>query len=209
MSDFQEYNLIKGSGNDLFHYPAKQQGYPDSFNGVTTDRMEGREWMICRGEVYRATKSKLLLIHRQELELYTEGSLLYSSGLNTTGDIPKARGEIKKILDGLHLESARTMHWILVISELATNVIMHADKGKIKLYDSGDCFTCCVEDEGPGFNLNDLKDKTLAAGYSTKASLGMGFTIILKLADQVMLCNTEEGSAIIVKFYKSKGVAVY
>lgn len=209
MSDFQEFNLIKGSGNDPFHYPAKQPGYPDILNGITDGRTEDREWMICRDEVYRATKSKLLLIHRQELELYRDGALLYSSGLNTTGDIPKARGEIKEILECLHLDTARTMHPILVISELATNVIMHADKGKIKLYDSGDSFTCCVEDEGPGFNLYDLKDKTLAAGYSTKASLGMGFTIILKLADQVMLCNTEAGSAIIVKFYKSKGVAVY
>ena len=57
-----------------------------------------------------------------------------------------------------------------------------------------------IEDTGSGFPLKTLPYTTLMAGYSTKKSLGQGFTLMMKLATQVLLKTSSSGSTIVLIF---------
>jgi phosphoglycerate-specific signal transduction histidine kinase len=63
-----------------------------------------------------------------------------------------------------------------------------------------------VEDIGPGFPLKLLPNTTLMAGYSTKKSLGQGFTLMMKMIEQVLLSTVPyEGSTLILIFTREEG----
>jgi anti-sigma regulatory factor (Ser/Thr protein kinase) len=53
-----------------------------------------------------------------------------------------------------------------------------------------------IEDHGPGIRPENLPATILQPGFSTAVSLGMGYTIMLKLADQVWLATSPAGTAV-------------
>jgi len=54
-----------------------------------------------------------------------------------------------------------------------------------------------VTDRGPGIDFRTLPKATLTPGFSTAASLGMGFTIMLHLCERVLL-STQPGHTSVV-----------
>jgi anti-sigma regulatory factor (Ser/Thr protein kinase) len=100
------------------------------------------------------------------------------------------------------------MSWILVLSEAITNTIKHAELGKMTLVESveEEEIRFVIEDNGPGFPLKDLPKNTLLAGCSTKKSMGQGFTLMMKIAKQVILYTSPRGSTIILTFDSTKEV---
>lgn len=160
------------------------------------------EFRYFREEIYAATEKKMLLVTEQEIKEHSVGRLLFFKKLRTTQDIPKTREMLSKVLEMKNVEDGCYMNMLLAVSELTTNVIKHAERGSIMVVETDEEYICLIQDKGPGFELKDLKDKTLAAGYSTKDSLGFGFSILLKLTDQLLLANTDHGSIIAAKFRK-------
>jgi anti-sigma regulatory factor (Ser/Thr protein kinase) len=54
-----------------------------------------------------------------------------------------------------------------------------------------------ISDKGPGIDFSILPKATLLSGFSTKQSLGMGFSFMLEFCDRVLL-STQPGNTIIV-----------
>ncbi|ERN54642.1 ATP-binding protein [Alkalihalophilus marmarensis] len=94
------------------------------------------------------------------------------------------------------------MNWLLVISEGITNIIKHAEEGRVTLYRciEREELYAVIEDKGPGFPLDRLPNMTLFAGYSSKESLGQGFTLMTKMTKRVLLYTSPIGSTIILTF---------
>jgi anti-sigma regulatory factor (Ser/Thr protein kinase) len=167
------------------------------------------EFRYFREEIYAATEKKMLLVTEQEIKEHSVGRLLFFKKLRTTQDIPKTREMLSKVLETKNVEDGCYMNMLLAVSELTTNVIKHAERGSIMVVETDEEYICLIQDKGPGFELKDLKDKTLAAGYSTKDSLGFGFSILLKLTDQLLLANTDHGSIIAAKFRKDASDRIF
>ena len=53
-----------------------------------------------------------------------------------------------------------------------------------------------ISDRGPGIRPEDLPASILLPGFSTKISLGMGYTLMLKLVDRVRLSTGPEGTIV-------------
>jgi sensor histidine kinase regulating citrate/malate metabolism len=51
-----------------------------------------------------------------------------------------------------------------------------------------------VSDRGPGIRTEQLPATLFESGFSTKVSLGMGFTLMLQLADTIWLATGPEGT---------------
>jgi PAS domain S-box-containing protein len=73
------------------------------------------------------------------------------------------------------------------LGEALTNALKHAGGGTCRVFATDDCLQVAVADEGPGIDFRTLPRATLVSGFSTAASLGMGFTIMLQLCDRVLL----------------------
>jgi anti-sigma regulatory factor (Ser/Thr protein kinase) len=75
------------------------------------------------------------------------------------------------------------------VCEALTNALKHARGGTYQVFAKDGCVQVAIADEGPGIDFRTLPRATLVPGFSTAASLGMGFTIMLQLCDRVLLCT--------------------
>lgn len=79
-----------------------------------------------------------------------------------------------------------------------TNAIKHAGAGKLCAAAYPGCLWAAVSDKGPGIAALTIPKATLRPGFSTKASLGMGYTIILDGSDKVALSTGPDGTTVVL-----------
>jgi anti-sigma regulatory factor (Ser/Thr protein kinase) len=165
---------------------------------------ELKEWQIYRDVMYAVTQKKFLLISKNEIPKYIDGPIICEGIIKERSDIPKCRKLAHQALQKLGFETTNVMSWLLMITEAITNVLKHAEEGKMLLVDCDGVIRVVIEDKGPGFSLKDLPNTTLMAGYSTKKSLGQGFTLMLKMTEQILLYTSSKGSTIILTLNKKE-----
>ena len=87
------------------------------------------------------------------------------------------------------------------VSELATNVYVHATKGAVSIAvlggTGGSGIEITVEDQGPG--IKDL-EQAMVEGYSTAGSLGVGLPGARRLADEFSIhSKADKGTMVVVR----------
>ncbi|OLN22716.1 hypothetical protein BTO30_08235 [Domibacillus antri] len=171
-------------------------------NKVKTDQQMDMKWVIYRDVIYAATQEKFLLISEEEAKACRQGNVFCEGTIKSRADIPACRNLAKESLEAEKIGSTNIMTWILVLSEAITNTIKHAEEGKMTLIkdEKNHEIRFIIEDNGPGFSLEDLPRTTLLAGFSTKKSLGQGFTLMMKMSKRVLLYTSSKGSTIILTF---------
>jgi anti-sigma regulatory factor (Ser/Thr protein kinase) len=163
------------------------------------------EWVIYRDVIYAATQGQFLLISEEDVNKYRRGNVFCEGTIKERADIPICRNLAKDSLEKLAIQKTKIMSWLLVLSEAITNTIKHAEEGKMTLIENEDEIRFVIQDKGPGFSLKELPNTTLLAGYSTKKSMGQGFTLMMKMAKQVLLSTSPQGSTIILIFNITDG----
>lgn len=151
------------------------------------------------GEVVKAvTGGRLRMLGREEMDRLLDG-LAWQPGLRLQdpASVNASRGLALEfgVENGLAQERAEEL--ALCVAEAGANVIKHAGSGWLDLSGDQDFLYVLVTDGGPGFRFEDLTLCTLVKGFSTKASMGMGFALMLELCDAVYL-QTSPGHTRIV-----------
>lgn len=160
-----------------------------------------QKWKIYRDVIYACTNKQFLLVSRKEVDSYKTGELICEGKIQDRYDIPKCRDMVQRSLEQLNICKHSITNWLLAVSEAITNTIKHASDGKLEVYkNTDDSISVIVEDNGPGFDLDDLPNTTLLAGYSTKQSLGQGFILMRKMTERLLLYTSPKGSSIILIF---------
>ncbi|MET3683606.1 anti-sigma regulatory factor (Ser/Thr protein kinase) [Alkalibacillus flavidus] len=157
-----------------------------------------REWEIYREAMYASSQHKFLLINRNELKDISTGEFLTSHYIYEHHDITLCRQKVAKSLEAFQLSDQEKQGWLLVVSEIATNVLKHAKSGHMMVVKDDDEIKVVIEDDGDGFNLKNLPNLILLSGFSTHRSLGQGFTLVMKIVDRFYLYTTPYGSSIIL-----------
>ena len=100
-------------------------------------------------------------------------------------DIGTARQATKSMARALGFDSPTTEEVVIVVSELATNLLKHASQGRLTLLPlrEGDRAGIQIEsvDRGPG--IADL-ERAMTDGFSTGGSLGCGLGAVNRLMDR-------------------------
>lgn len=171
-----------------------------------TNQTDDEKWEIYRDVMLAATQGRFLLINEYELSEYKKGNVFCEGTIKSRADIPECRNRAKESLESQELGKSQIMSWLLVLSEAITNTIKHAEEGKMILINDHEKneIRFVIEDKGAGFNLKELPKMTLLAGYSTKKSMGQGFTLMMKMSKQVLLFTSPKGSTIILSFDATK-----
>lgn len=199
-SMLKAYEIFK---DDLFLMtdPLKVKSNPEP----KTNQDKGK-WEVYRDVIMAASQGKFLLISENEVQKYKEGNILCEGTIKERSDIPVCRNLAKETLESKNYGQSNLMSWLLVLSEAITNTIKHAEEGKMTVIDDepSNEIRFVIEDKGPGFPLDELPKKTLLAGYSTKKSMGQGFTLMMKMTKQISLFSSSTGSIIILSFERTK-----
>ena len=151
--------------------------------------------------IFSVTQGKFnLLNHDQVLTLCLEGELLNKTAVIKPEDVNEARELATRILKEQPLQSKDTYHVILCISEAVTNALKHANVGSLEIRKIKGSLRACISDCGPGMDLSKLPNLVFLQGFSTKISMGYGFTIMYKYAEKIYLASSNEGTFLALDF---------
>lgn len=146
-------------------------------------------------EAIRAlTHDKLHLVDREEIP--GEGEPLIDVSLDGPDAYRALRSQVREaaLASGMSPQAADDL--VLAMGEAAANAIKHAVEGRCSLYRGADRLLVRVSDHGAGIRPEQLPVSLLLPGYSTKVSLGMGYTVMLSLADRIWLATGPEGTVV-------------
>jgi anti-sigma regulatory factor (Ser/Thr protein kinase)/GAF domain-containing protein len=151
-----------------------------------------------RDIVYAVTNGKLILCEREEIEEHwtaTVGEYV----VNDAFDIRTVRDAAHALGLAAGMTEERVEDLGLCVSEAVTNALKHAGGGRAQLDHRGGTIHVRVEDAGEGIDPVHLPRATLMRGYSTRASLGLGFTLMHELADRIYLHTGPNGTIVILE----------
>lgn len=163
-------------------------------------RIHRQQMEAYREAILAVTSGRLHLTTPEEMaRLSTDGTLLTGGQVNQASDIVQARAQVAALLTGA-FPPARKYGILLSLSEALTNVVKHADGGKWAIRQTDKALRVVIEDTGPGIRLTELPKATLMQHYSTKKSLGSGFTLMLYYSDRIYLATGKDGTSLVLEF---------
>lgn len=143
------------------------------------------------------TGGKLVLITEDELDSAVGEVMMRPHALTDAHALSDARRTIFDCLVGIPLDDRDAV--MLAVSEALTNAIKHGRRGEYAIHRSGNCLQFVVRDFGPGIDFRQLPKATLVQGFSTTSTMGMGFTIMLEVADRVLLTTDAHGTVVVLE----------
>lgn len=140
-----------------------------------------------------------LCLTKNELEKYL-GHYVNSMQINHAADVPMSRSFLNEHIPRLEEEPKIKMKILLAVSEATTNLIKHATSGEVTIYLKDEILQVLISDKGSGIPLHELPKTILISGYSSKRSLGKGFSIMSRSANKVYVHTSAEGTNILLEF---------
>lgn len=179
------------------------------FNKKAIDKrettVEDKEWEIYRDVLHAASNRKFLLVKEEDLLPYKNEGMIFNETFAEKADIPIVRNRAKEKLIEEDIPSNKIASCTLLISEAITNVLKHAKDGRLLISKGENSLSILIEDNGSGIPLKILPYTALLAGYSTKRSLGQGFTLMLKLTTRVLIKTSSSGTTVVLIFDDNEG----
>jgi anti-sigma regulatory factor (Ser/Thr protein kinase) len=167
---------------------------------------ETRREEFCRDILLAVSHGKLRLCSVEPMCLPSHPPIL-EAPVEQPSDVTGLRHTVADLARSLGMEDERIEDLAVCLGESTTNAIVHGGGGRAAVYADDETLWIHVVDNGPGIDQNELPRATLLKGYSTITSLGMGFSIMLELADSVCLSTCAEGTQILIEMKIATPVA--
>jgi GAF domain-containing protein/anti-sigma regulatory factor (Ser/Thr protein kinase) len=151
-----------------------------------------------RDVLFCMTNGKIVLCDRDEIAQSWEAEV-ERTVIAGAADIKVCRDRVQECACAAGMNGERVHDLCLCTSEAATNALKHAGGGWLSVVTSGDVIRVRVSDQGRGIDALQLPHATLMRGYSTRASMGLGFTLIHEMSDRLCLASDPRGTTVIVE----------
>lgn len=155
---------------------------------------EAEKQRFLREVIRCVTRGRLELV--DAVDLGPAGVPLFETSFDTPDGYSALREQLGALGRDAGMEPDAVDDLVLAAGEAATNAIKHGGGGHAAVYRTDDRLVVRVTDRGPGIRPEDLPASVLLPGHSTKASLGMGFTLMLELVDRIRLATGPEGTVL-------------
>lgn len=151
-----------------------------------------------RGTIFSVTDGKLNLVSYEEItNLITSDAKFIN--LVDSKDLSRLRSEIASICDIAGLIPEHKHELITAAGEAAANAVKHGKGGIAKVGLKQERVQVFIQDKGTGMDAIILPKATLMSRFSTKPSMGMGFSIMLALVDTIYLATESKGTWILLE----------
>lgn len=160
--------------------------------------LEAHKLEFYRRTIQAATDGKLIICDRNKIERIA-GSAIETWNLKTSEDVGKIRSRVAEIANNSGMEPSRISDFIVCVGEATTNALKHAGGGTASLHKMAGGLMFVVTDHGVGMSALALPDIALKRGYTTAVSLGMGYKVMITVADEVYLATGPSGTTVAVE----------
>ena len=154
------------------------------------------------------TGGKLILLTDEQLADELGTPLGQEAVFGAPAQLATARRTIVRAADTRFPGRIRHTDLLSTVGEALDNALKHARGGSYQVFARGDHLQVAITDEGPGIDFRTLPRATLVPGFSTSASLGMGFTIMLQLCERVLLCTRPGHTVVVLEFAAAREPAI-
>jgi anti-sigma regulatory factor (Ser/Thr protein kinase) len=143
------------------------------------------------------TGGKLILLTDEQLADELGTPVGHQLVFGAPSELGSARRRIVRAAETCFPGRIQHTDLLSTVGEALDNALKHAGGGAYQAFAREDCLQIAISDDGPGIDFRTLPRATLVPGFSTAASLGMGFTIMLQLCERVLL-STRPGHTVVV-----------
>lgn len=160
---------------------------------------EAEKKRFCRDVIRAVTNDKLHLVDVEEIP--ATGDLVMEAPCTEPIDCRTVRRQLQQIAVEVGLAGEAADDLVLAVGEGTTNAVKHGAAGHCAVYRTEDRLIARVSDRGQGIRSADLPASLLLPGFSTQISLGLGYTLMLKLVDRIWLATGPEGTVVQLEKY--------
>ncbi|HMK91712.1 MAG TPA: ATP-binding protein, partial [Thermoleophilia bacterium] len=146
------------------------------------------------------TGGKLILLTDEELGHELGAPITDLRSFSTPGELAAARRTLVGAAEEGFPGRIRHTDLLSTVGEALDNAMKHAGGGSYRAFARDGSLQVMIADEGPGIDFRTLPRATLVPGFSTAASLGMGFTIMLQLCERVLLVTRPGRTVVTLEF---------
>jgi ligand-binding sensor protein/anti-sigma regulatory factor (Ser/Thr protein kinase) len=146
------------------------------------------------------TGGKLILLTDEQLADELGTPLGHQIVFGAASELATARRRLVRAAESCFPGRIRHTELLSTVGEALDNALKHAGGGAYQAFARDDCLQVAVSDDGPGIDFRMLPRATLVPGFSTAASLGMGFTIMLQLCERVLLTTRPGHTVVVLEF---------
>jgi len=151
-----------------------------------------------RDTIAAVSGGRLVLCDAAELDALL-GPPLAEVPVASAEDQVEARARVRSVAAAAGMAEERLDALELALGEALGNALKHAGGGRVSVHAAPECLRVMVADRGPGIDTLSIPRATLQRGWSTRISLGLGFSMMLELADRVYLDTGRSGTRVLVE----------
>lgn len=149
---------------------------------------------FCAQVVLAVTEGALHLVEPDQIPDLPNVSL--DLGLDVESNYQAVRDFLRELSSVTDFSDEETEDLVLAAGEAITNAIKHAELGRCLVGSTETEIVVRVSDRGEGIHPDALPETLFQAGFSTKVSLGLGYTLLLQLVDEMWLSTGPEGTTL-------------
>lgn len=211
----QEYRLKNKDGSYKWYLDRGRvvewdvEGHPLRMVGSDTDiteqkkaeeermALEQHKRTFYRETIWSVTDGKLEICDAAAIDPYLLNANLVTR-VSSEKEVGDARQQVEELLNASGLEESRSSDFIAGVGESITNAIKHAPEGLVYAGHQEDEVWVAVVDNGPGMESLILPQAILRRGFSTKPSMGLGYSIMLSVSDHILLKTDTSGTSVVL-----------
>ncbi|MCE5322204.1 PAS domain S-box protein [bacterium] len=159
--------------------------------------LEEQKRRFYRQTILSVTEGKLEICDAEDVKPYIH-SALASLDVYEAVDVSNARHKVEYIIRSYGLDEESLHPLIVAVGEVITNAFKHALYGRVYVGRTDNEVWVAVADHGPGIESLVLPSAVLRRGFSTKPSLGMGYSIMLDACDRILLKTGSDGTTVVL-----------
>ncbi len=169
-------------------------------------RQKDRDIRKAYADVFSAvTNDKLLILTPEEIEAALGEPTSECHAIPSAESLAESRAFLREAI-GQSLPDGKNLGDIILASgEIITNGVKHAGSAEVQVYMLNESLQVRISDNGPGIDFSHLPKATLQTGFSTKKSLGMGFSVVLEICDKVLLSTSDIGTTVVLEINGKNG----
>lgn len=189
--------------------PVRRDGDEAVYNGVLIDiterkrmeeaqrELEAQKQQFYRDTLLSVTDGKLDICGEDEVRPYVDSAEI-SVEVDDAEATAEARHQVAALCQAKGLEPDDADWFVVGAGEAITNAVKHAGHGWVYAGERDQAVWTAVVDHGPGISSLLLPQAVLRRGFSTKASMGLGYTVMLDAADRILLCTGSSGTSVVL-----------
>lgn len=160
--------------------------------------LESQKRLFYRETILSVTEGKLDIRDRSDIRSFISHSEK-KIDVNRPAEVAGARHEVERFCRQSGLSGERLESFMIGVGEAITNAIKHGTRGRVYAGKGEDSVWVGISDRGKGIESLILPRATLLRGFSTKPSLGLGYSIMLDVADRILLHTGERGTIVVLE----------